>query len=368
MTARQPRTPHEAAMLDPMGLMAFPAPNIPRGLFGGSARRRLLPLQRGTGGAGYAADGGQAMDMTASPPPISMAPPPPTDWMKTVGSDLMGQLPTTPPDYSAPMQTLDQAPPMRGGILGSPSRPSSLGMFGNAAGLPASDKIGNRGSPLPMDANGNGKKGFDWRMLAGIIGDGLLGLNGQAPIYAQNMWKLRQDREQHNQRLAEQAQEWQYRNNQPDYATVGNRRYSFNPSSGESQVLYTAPSEAEDYAARFGVPGSDAYNIALQDYVLKYSGPTATDLNIEEEDNRQDNRVALEGVRQNNRIGLEGVRHGNRVSLRGMPTYRDSHPRPRSAGGSASGGRGGTQEGATATNPRTGEKVVYRGGKWVPTR
>lgn len=38
-------------------------------------------------------------------------------------------------------------------------------------------------------------------------------------------------------------------------------------------------------------------------------------------------------------------------------------PEYRSGEGSASGG---VQEGATATNPQTGEKIQYRGGKWVP--
>lgn len=371
MTTRQPQTAREAAMLDPIGLMAFPAPNIPRGLFGGGRRRSSFQI--GAGSAGYGAVDGQGPDMAASPPPISMAPPPPTDWMKTVGSDLMGQLPTTPPDYSAPMQTLDQAPPMRGGILGSPSRPSSLGMFGNAAGLPASDKIGNRGSPLPMDANGNGKKGFDWRMLAGIIGDGLLGLNGQQPLYAMTRIKEHQAQADHRRRLAEQAQEWQYRNSQPDYATVGNRRFSFNPATGESQVLYVAPSEAQDYAASLGAePGTPEYETLMSDYVLRHSGPTATANAMLEEDNRQTNRIGLEGVRQQNRLGIEGVRQGNRMSLRGTPTYRDTHPRPSTgrAGGSGGGkgAPGGVREGQTATNPQTGAKVVYRGGKWVPAR
>lgn len=380
---RQPRTPQEAAMLDPMGLLSFPSPNIPRGLFGASSRR-TPPI--GGFRPRFADQANQPLDMTGAPPPIDQAPPPPANWQQTLGPELMAQLPkalaqtsgqtrVANGDTTQPLETspLMPAPPMRGGMIASgPKYPMPPGMFGQSAptvGAAAmSDKIGNRGAPLPMDANGNGKKGFDWRMLAGVVGDALLGLNGQAPLYAQNMWKLRQQQQDHNDRLAQMREQTRLKLSEPDFATVNNRRVRIDPATGRADVLYTAPSEAEDYAARFGVPGSDAYNIALQDYVLKYSGPTATDLNIEEEDNRQDNRVALEGVRQNNRIGLEGVRHGNRVSLRGMPTYRDSHPRPRSAGGSSSGGRGGTQEGATATNPRTGEKVVYRGGKWVPAR
>lgn len=394
MTARQPRTPQEAAMLDPMGLLSMPRLNMGGGLFGGG-RRRPMAMRNSTAGAslppqytGTATPSPMVADPSA-PPSIDQAPPPPADWQQTLGPELMSQLPkalartsgrtrvangdTTQPLEASPLMP---APPMRGGMIASgPKYPMPPGMFGQSAptvGAAAmSDKIANRGAP--MDANGPGKKGFDWRMLAGIIGDGLLGLNGQAPIYAQNMWKLRQDREQHNQRLAEQAQEWQYRNNQPDYATVGNRRFSYNPATGEAQTLYVAPSEAEDYAASLGAePGTEEYETLVSDYVLRHSGPTATANAMLEEDNRQTNRIGLEGVRQQNRIGIEGVRQGNRMSLRGMPTYRDTHPRPSTgrAGGSGGGkgAPGGVREGQTATNPQTGAKVVYRGGKWVPAR
>lgn len=386
MTTRQPQTAREAAMLDPMGLLSFPSPNIPRGLFGATARR--APTIGGIRPR-FADQAEQLLDMTGGPPPIDQAPPPPAGWQQTLGPELMAQLPkalaqtsgrtrvangdTTQPLEASP---LTPAPPMRGGMIASgPKYPMPPGMFGQSVptvGAAAmSDKIANSGAP--MDANGRGKKGFDWRMLAGIIGDGLLGLNGQAPIYAQNMWKLRQDREQHNQRLAEQAQEWQYRNNQPDYATVGNRRFSFNPATGEAQTLYVAPSEAEDYAASLGAePGTEEYETLVSDYVLRHSGPTATANAMLEEDNRQTNRIGLEGVRQQNRIGIEGVRQGNRMSLRATPTYRDSHPRPSTgrAGGSGGGkgAPGGVREGQPATNPQTGAKVVYRGGKWVPAR
>lgn len=363
MTARQPRTPQEAAMLDPTGLMAFPVVRS-GGLFGGGRRRTPV-----IGGAGpqYMQD--------LSPPPITDAPPPPADWRKMVGADLMAQLPQTPPQ---PMlgDTLPPSPPMRGGMLGSPSRKApSLGMFGNvaASGLPrmaVSDKIANRGAPLPLDANGDGKKGFDWRMAAGILGDALLGLNGQQPLYAMTRIRENQAQADSRRRLAEMAQEWQYRNNQPDYATVGNRRFAFNPATGQAQTLYVAPSEAEDYAAALGAePGTEEYNTLVSDYVLRHSGPTATANAMQEEDNRQTNRIGLEGVRQQNRLGIEGVRQGNRLQLRGTPTYRDNNPRPSSArSGGSGGGKGGVREGQTATNPQTGAKVVYRGGKWVPAQ
>lgn len=360
---RQPHTPQEAAMLDPLGLQSFPAPNIPRGLFGSSARRRT-PIMRANGPSVGVVNGG-AGPLMDSPPPIASAPPPPADWQKTVGADLMAQLPQTPPMGG---DTLLPAPPMRGGPLGVSPPPGMFGSLGGT-GFPAtSDKIGNRGVPLPVDANGNGKKGFDWRMAAGIVGDALLGLNGQQPLYAMTRIRENQAQADSQRRLMEMAQEWRHRNSQPDYATVGNRRFAFNPATGQAQTLYVAPSEAEDYAAALGAePGTQEYETLVSDYVLRHSGPTATANAMQEEDNRQTNRIGLEGVRQQNRLGIEGVRQGNRLQLRGTPSYRDTNPRPSSGrGGGSGGGKGGVREGQTATNPQTGAKVVYRGGKWVP--
>ncbi|MGN6689787.1 MAG: hypothetical protein ACTHJU_02460 [Sphingopyxis sp.] len=368
MTARQPRTPQEAAMLDPMGLMAFPDPLRRTGLFGSSSRRASPPYGIGTGSTGLsvlnATNGPEA-----GPPGIDQAPPPPADWKNTLGPEMLANLPADGGNAPLIHQLLPPTPPMRGGPLSASMPRGLIGQrpptLGDAA---MSDKIGNRGAPI--DANGPGKKGFDWRMLAGVVGDALLGLNGQQPLYAMTRIKENQAQADHRRRLSELAQEWQYRNNQPDYATVGNRRFSFNPATGEATTLYVAPSEAQDYAAALGAePGSPEYETLMSDYVLRHSGPTATANAMMEEDNRQENRIGLEGVRQKNRIGIEGIRQGNRMSLRGTPTYRDMHPRPSTArSGGGKGAPGGIREGQTATNPQTGAKVVYSGGKWVPAR
>jgi len=383
MTARQPRTAQEAAMLDPMGLMSYPAPNIPRGLFGSAVRRPLASSRAGASlppqYTGMMTPSPAVSDQNA-PPSIDQAPPPPADWKSALGPDMVAQLSAAGGETSN-LPTLPPAPPMRGGPLMAPSG----GMIGNAARFP---QMTEQTANLPQRAGAAGlqgdvlhdqkkKGGFDWRMAAGILGDMLGGLNGQPPMYAQNMFKLRQQREEYNQRLAQLNQEWQYRNNQPDYATVGNRRFSYNPATGEANTLYTAPTEAEDYATALGAqPGTEEWNTYVQDYNLKYSGPTATDLNMREEDNKQEGRVALEGVRQNNRVGLESVRQGNRVSLRSTPTYRDSHPRPSTPRSGGSGGGKGDRtsraaidnapEGATGT--ANGVKYVKRGGKWVPMK
>lgn len=377
---RQPRTPQEAAMLDPLGLMAMPAPNIPRGLFGGSRRRfnnGYTPGRDGTGasgGVGMSPPLDPASAPGMQPPSIDQAPPPPADWKNTLGPELMAQLPqmlaqsgarasvangdTAQPLEISPMSI---TPPMRAA--------ANRGLFGStpSGALPMmSDKIANRGAPMP-DANGKGKKGFNWRMLAGIIGDGLLGAAGQPGIYGPNMWKLRQQQAEHQDRIAQMREQTRLKLSEPDYATVNNRRVRIDPTTGEAEVLYQAPQDFEDYAATFGAePGTPEYDRLVQDYVLRGSGPTATDNYNLREEWRQDNRLDMEGVRQGNRQSLLGQRQAGQRALKGVPTYRQANPAPRSGG--RSGGGGGVREGQTATNPQTGAQVVYRGGKWVPAK
>jgi len=363
MTMMQPRTPMEAAQL---GLLM---PNMPRGIFG-SGRRRLnnayTPGRDGTGasgGVGMSPPLDPAAAPGMQPPPISDAPPPPADWKKTLGARLVSQLPQMAANNGLQMEQMNPAPAMRGGNLGN------RGMFGSmpmaAPDAMMSDKIDNRGAPPIDDANGKGKKGIDWRMIAGIVGDGLLGLNGQPGIYAQNMWKQRQQQAEHQDRIAQLREQTRLKLSEPDYATVNNRRVRIDPTTGESEVLYEAPQDFEDYAATLGAePGTEEYRRLVEDYVLRGSGPTATDNYNTREEWRQENRVDLEGVRQGNRETLLGQRQAGQRALKGVPTYRQANPSPRSGGRSG----GGVREGQTATNPQTGAKVVYRGGKWVPAK
>lgn len=144
------------------------------------------------------------------------------------------------------------------------------------------------------------------------------------------------------------------------------------------QIQYRQPNEFEQYGAAQGYePGTDAFNTAAQDYVLRGNGPTAygydrqlddvrTANDIELEGERQQGRLTLEGARQSNRVGLEGVRQNNRIDTRQPPTYRDLNPPPpRAAGGG--GGRRPTAR-KIAVNPNTGEKMELVNGQWVRAR
>src|SRR3546814_15183576 len=71
---------------------------------------------------------------------------------------------------------------------------------------------------------------------------------------------------------------WQqeYEQAKPQFFMSGEERVSYNPVSGESQTLYDAPEDFQLYADQMGFePGTDEYNDAMADYVLRTSGPTA---------------------------------------------------------------------------------------------
>jgi len=374
MTARQPQSMNEAIMLGQM------MPNQPRGIFGGMRRRPGL-----LGGGNFASP--YAAPQVDAPPPITAAPPPPADWADQLGPEMLGNLPQIDPYASqgfgagsgvggqnatvAPLdaQGLPPAPPMRGGTLGN------RGMFGNAAPPLSPSTVGagiggaiQRGGMSLGDTAADAmpkKKGIDWRMLAGIVGDGLAGLNGQPPLYAQAMYKERQARADQQRQLAEITLRSRLDAAKPDYFTAGNNRVRYDPTTRTSETLYTAPEEFELYAQSLGAePGTPEYDRLVQDYVLRTGGPTATGLNMEEEDHRQGNRLGLEGVRQNNRSALVSQRLNNSLTLRQSPTYSQRHPKPSKPTGR---GGGGVREGQTATGPG-GAKMIYRGGKWEPLK
>lgn len=196
---------------------------------------------------------------------------------------------------------------------------------------------------------------------------------------------------------------WQqeYDQSKPQFFMSGEDRVSYNPVSGESQMIYDAPEDFQMYADQMGFePGTDEYNDAMADYVLRSAGPTAND-----------GRQYLETMRQQNRLAMEGERQKNRLQLRQTPTYLQANPRP--SGGSRGGtggkptiagviapilgkvangqplspgeqqalntyyrrsGRGASPTGSRTTggqvirNPKTGEKMMLRDGKWVPVK
>jgi hypothetical protein len=191
-----------------------------------------------------------------------------------------------------------------------------------------------------------------WQTMAAIAGDTLMRAGGGQGGGIASI--LLQQRQQQQERLSEATQtvtDWQQRDwarqNQADLDaaapfTIGRSRLQFDPASGDTQALYTGPEDFDLYAEGLGLqPGSPEYFAAVEDYVLRSSGPSAHDRDLAMDDRRTDNdatlegirygnRLGLEGVRQSNRVGLEDTRQGNRVALRNMP--------PRRAAGAGRGG------------------------------
>lgn len=276
------------------------------------------------------------------PPSIDQAPPPPSDWRQTVAADPVAQAIVAGTEQESQIARALAARPQRGATPTPMYRPS--------------DAIVEALTSPYIDPN--------------------------IRAFAEKKW----------------AQE--YDQSKPQFFMSGEDRVSYNPVSGESQVLYDAPEDFQLYADQMGFePGTDEYNDAMADYVLRTAGPTAND-----------GRQFLENLRQQNRLSMEGERQKNRLQLRQTPTYLQANPRPSggSRGGSGkptiagviapilgkvsqgqpltageqqaldtyyrrtgkprSGASGSTSGGQVIRNPKTGEKMTLRNGQWVPVK
>ena len=241
----------------------------------------------------------------------------------------------------------------------------------------------------------------------GLLADSFRGTRDNAEFYAQ------QEARDYANWQAQQSRGWQmddrnFAASRPVFRNTSNEIVQIDPMTGSASQVYKGSLPAEDYAAALGLdPDAPGYAEAMQDYVLRSSGPTAFEFDQQ-----------LEGVRHQNRADLEGVRHRNRAELRQTPTYAQSNPRPARGGGGGGrsgagrapslggvvapilakvaqgqklsageqqaldtyyrrggnrGGGGGARGGArgaarpTATGPN-GQKVEWNGSAWVPAR
>ncbi|MCA1653665.1 MAG: hypothetical protein ABR588_05895 [Sphingomicrobium sp.] len=209
---------------------------------------------------------------------------------------------------------------------------------------------------------------------------------------------------QHDQGRQDQLDERTYQHNKPEFFSGKDDRVKYDPITGTASTVYDAPTEAQTYAGTLGyTEGTPDYNKAVEDYTLRNNGPTALQGLLTLEGARFGDRTKLEDQRAGNRSSLEEQRAGNRTDLKGTATYRDMHPPapgslgpPRTTGNvyapiiakvargepltpgeqqamAMRGAHGrysgptGVADGATATGPN-GQKIVLRGGRWVPVR
>ena len=165
--------------------------------------------------------------------------------------------------------------------------------------------------------------------------------------------RLRAQREKQMQ--LDREDEWKFRerdwqvedrdakNNMPQYFMSGRDRVMFDPSSGNSETVFDGPEDFEKYAQTMGYePGSDDYEQAVTDYVLRGHGPTALGYDKD----------------------LDDYKTRNRVKVRSLPTYQQANPRPRIPAPPRK-----AAPAVTATNPKTGETVRLNSrGQWVPAK
>ena len=203
-----------------------------------------------------------------------------------------------------------------------------------------------------------------WQMAAAVIGDALVQNSGGRPFAMQNLMQRRDMNSQRQFDAAKQVLGWQH----GDYSaqrdadlraanpyTIGRERLGYNPATGQTEVLYQGRQDGEIYADSLGFDrGSDEWNAALEDYILRSSGPSAHERDIQMDDYRTANDRSLEGYRQQNRLQMEGARQGNR---RGMVDYRNANPAPSRARSSR----------RTATDGN-GNKVEWNGKAWVSAK
>ena len=284
-----------------------------------------------------------AMAAPDAPPSIDPAPAPPTDWRQTVGGDPVAEALITETEQDNQIARALTARPQNGA------------------------------TPTPM-----------YRPSDAIV-EALTNpyVDPALRSFASSLWQQ------------------EYDQSKPQFFMSGEDRVSYNPLSGESQVLYDAPEDFQLYADQMGFePGTEEYNDAMADYVLRTAGPTAND-----------GRQFLENLRQQNRLSMEGERQKNRMQLRQTPTYLQANPRP--SGGSRGSGKptiagvmapiyakiaagqpltagerealntyqrrsgkggasaapsGGMTGGQIIRNPQTGQRMQLQNGKWVPVK
>lgn len=206
----------------------------------------------------------------------------------------------------------------------------------------------------------------DWQKIMAIVGDALVQHSGGQPMAMQNIVARQNDYSKRQFEAAQQILDWQHGNYEAQRDadlraanpyTIGRERLAYDPATGRTDVQYRGRQDAEIYADTMGFDrGSEEWTAAVEDYVLRSSGPSAHERDMEIDDHRTANDRSLEGYRQQNRLQMEGARQSNRV---GMVDYRNANPPPsRSSRGAAR---------PTATDGK-GNKIEFDGKKWVPAK
>lgn len=247
--------------------------------------------------------------------------------------------------------------------IANPANGQTMGSVANRGGLIGSGRrqmLQRPEAPAPEKRSKHifGKRGIGWDIM-GVVGDALAMNSGGQPIYARQQQQQRALKAQQAKTLADR--QWQYdmamqkrdwqtqddeaKRNAPQPFMSNGDRVIFNPVTGQAEKVYDGQEAFEDYAEALGYePGTPEYFEAVQDAMLKSSGPTAHGFDVQ----------------------MDNVRTNNDIRYKGVPTYRQQNPAPRAGGGRRGRSRPvKVKSGEQSITTADGRKQVVRNGAWV---
>jgi hypothetical protein len=266
--------------------------------------------------------------------------------MSAAGPDGTGSMALASPGSSAsnaPATVAQEAAPGHWTVEGFEKLRSALPAVQPQGGGPLG---GSMREPFDYQAalarlSGEKPKIKDWQKVLAVVADGLAGMGGHEGSAVSTLMQRQQDFRDRQRKALETVLGWQH----SDYKlqreadlkaaspfSSGRDRVMYDPATGTSRVIYDGPEDFETYAQEMGLePGTEDYFAAVEDYVLKGSGPSAHARDLELDDHRTGNDRSLESLRYGNRVGLEELRQRNR---RGVIDYRNDNPPPQRSRGS----------------------------------
>lgn len=248
----------------------------------------------------------------------------------------------SPPDPTTPTASIAVNPPNNGLTMAHKGMPQMMTPQQAVTGAPLG---GSMRQPFDYDKamqalQGEQKKPKWWQYGLAAVGDALVQNSGGQPWATRTLAGQQSENAERLRAAAEQLTKWKHddwaRQNEADLRasapfTIGRDRVTYDPASGQTNVLYDGPEDFELYAQELGLqPGTEDYYRSVEDYVLRSSGPSAYDRDVSLDDYRTNNDASLERLRAGNRRDLENLRQGNR---RGIIDYRNANPTPRRASG-----------------------------------
>lgn len=208
-------------------------------------------------------------------------------------------------------------------------------------------------------------------LILAAIGDALAqrgGLRGGAVDRIVGAREREEEREFDLQKFSRELEAKREERMSPRVEQVGNTLGMFDPSALSFNPIYSQPQPFEAYATARGFqPGSREYADEVENYRLGSWGDPAMDAKRELEGLRQSGRQTLLGDRL--AVTRRGQDMADSRGRRGqdLRAADDAADDRRGRFSSGFGGRDAQSgDGAVAVNKSTGERMILKGGKWVP--